>query len=226
MAANDAAVGTTSWLDSAIGSLFQNDAGDTGSPPSGELMPPLPAAGDSAVGSPLSALFGAWGGSSEAPPALPPSNGRNGGDSGSCGGESSSRGDFWAWAAAAAEGLSMDVGSSSSGGGALTSAFEGGAATDPTLEANAVVDVASLSVKDLKLLIQRSGLSAHACVERSDLVALAAAAQQRLRDAAILKTAAAANRAAAASNGTGATALAHGIAEMHGKHPVRSQLEF
>lgn len=225
MAADDAPIGTTAWLDSTIGSLFQSDSNDSTPPPGTRV--PQPAADSSADDSAFPSLFGAWGGTAEIPTLLPGSsnqddNKANGSDSKSTGGP-----DFWQWATSAADGLSLEalgpsIGLDSLGNsGAPAPALHSDTPRSDAATLHLTADVPTLGVKDLKSLIKRAGLSDQSCVERKDLEALAIVAQKRLIEAAALKQTAAANSAAAASRGTGASALAHEIAEKHGKHPVR-----
>jgi len=223
MAANDAPIGTTAWLDSTIGSLFQSDSNDS-TPPPGTLVPP-PVADSSADDSAFPSLFGAWGGTAEIPTLLPGSskqddNKANSSDSKSTGGP-----DFWQWATSAADGLSLEalpsIGLDSLGNsGASAPALHSDTPRSDAATLHLTADVPTLGVKYLKSLIKRAGLSDQSCVERKDLEALAIVAQKRLVEAAALKQTAAANSAAAASRGTGASALAHDIADKHGKHPV------
>jgi len=219
MAADDATVGTTAWLDSAIGSLFKSDSSGS-APPSGTLVPPTTTE-SIADDSSLSSVFGAWAVTTENPAPISGSGNIEEG----CGGS-----DFWQWASSAADGLSLEALRPSIGLG--IDSFGNSGASAPALRSdtsrgdsaalNLSDEVATLSVKDLKSLIKRAGLSDQSCVERNDLEALAVVAQKRLLEAEALKQSTAASSAAAARRGTGASALAHDIADKHGKHPVRT----
>lgn len=83
---------------------------------------------------------------------------------------------------------------------------------DPTDAMN----VDTLSVKELRDLIKRAGLSDAACFEKADLVKLGLKAKMRLQEAAALR------RATEARDGEGdSAAAARRVAAMDGKHPVR-----
>ena len=195
------------WLKSALGGIFKDDGAPGSSSSSSSSKSNTTSSTSSSSVDGLMSLFSSGVGSAEQPPASTHEGGspQGAGDGGD---------DFWsslaARAASAAAGDLNLVGSSPEAPPALEVARD-------SLD---TLDVEALSIKDLRALIKRAGMSDAACVEKVDIVAAARRAVERLREAKALQRRG--ELAAASSDArTGAAAAAAGVGQRHGKHPRR-----